>query len=138
MVVNRLQNGLINSCVDPRASMVNCPNIFFKCVYVHSFFSNSDIYFYSENNNVSQVYTYITKIQKKILENVYALYFGLNFAQSLCYYLSFVFPANLIWLLHCNAMHFDSFLLGARHLFQKLVLFFYARLYTRDTLLFSE
>jgi hypothetical protein len=108
----------------------------------HSFFSNSDIYFYSENNNVSQVYTYITKIQKKILENVYALHFGLNiagiFAQSLCYYLSFVFPANLIWLLHCNAMHFDSFSLGARHLFQKLVLFFYARLYTRDTLLFSE
>jgi hypothetical protein len=38
-----------------------------------------------------------------------------------CYYLSFVFPATLIWLLHCNAMHFDSFSLGARHLFQKLV-----------------
>jgi hypothetical protein len=42
---------------------------------------------------------------------VYALHFALNmggiFAQSLCYYLSFVFPANLIWLLHCNAMHFD-------------------------------
>jgi hypothetical protein len=42
-----------------------------------------------------------------------------------CYYLSFVFPATLIWLLHCNAMHFDSFSLGARHLFQKLVLFFF-------------
>jgi hypothetical protein len=47
-----------------------------------------------------------------------------------CYYLSFVFPATLIWLLHCNAMHFDSFSLGARHLFQKC--------YTCDTLLFSE
>jgi hypothetical protein len=34
------------------------------------------------------------------------------------------FPATLIWLLHCNAMHFDSFSLRARHLFQKLVLFF--------------
>jgi hypothetical protein len=45
-----------------------------------------------------------------------------------CYYLSFVFPATLIWLLHCNAMHFDSFSLGARHLFQKLVLFFYVKL----------
>jgi hypothetical protein len=49
---------------------------------------------------------------------LYALHFALNiggiFAQSRCYYLSFVFPANLIWLLHCNAM---------------LVLFFYARLY---------
>jgi hypothetical protein len=31
---------------------------------------------------------------------------------------------NLVILLHCNAMHFDSFSLGARHLFQKLVLFF--------------
>jgi hypothetical protein len=60
------------------------------------FFSNANTYFfkiysdrdfYSENNNVSQVYTYITKIQK-------------------------------------NAMHFDSFSLGAHHLFQKLVLFF--------------
>jgi hypothetical protein len=47
--------------------------------------------------------------------------------KKLCYYLSFVFPANLIWLLHYNAMHFDSFSLGARHLIQKLVLFFYAR-----------
>jgi hypothetical protein len=40
-----------------------------------------------------------------------------------CYYLSFVFLANLIWLLHCNAMHFDSFLLGVRHLFQVSVIF---------------
>jgi hypothetical protein len=40
-----------------------------------------------------------------------------------CYYLLFVFLAPLIWLLHCNAMHFDSFSLGA-HLFQKLVFFF--------------
>jgi hypothetical protein len=31
---------------------------------------------------------------------------------------------NLIWLLHCNAMHFDSFSLGVHHLFQKFVLFF--------------
>jgi hypothetical protein len=45
------------------------------------------------------------------------------------YYLSFVFPATLIWLLHCNAMHFDSFSLRAPHLFQKLVLFFYVKLY---------
>jgi hypothetical protein len=54
-----------------------------------------------------------------------------------CYYLSFVFPATLIWLLHCNAMHFDSFFC-ARHLFQKLVLFFFMWSYTCDTLLFSE
>jgi hypothetical protein len=52
----------------------------------------------------------------------------LKLRNPICYYLSFGFPANLIWLLHCNAMHFDSFSLGARHLFQKLVIF-YVRLY---------
>jgi hypothetical protein len=36
-------------------------------------------------------------------------------------------------------MHFDSFSLGARHLFQKLVLFFLCEvIHTCDTLLFSE
>jgi hypothetical protein len=35
-------------------------------------------------------------------------------------------------------MHFDSFSLGARHLFQKLVLFFFMSSYTCETLLFSE
>jgi hypothetical protein len=30
MVVNRLLKGLINSCIAPRASMVNCQNIFFQ------------------------------------------------------------------------------------------------------------
>jgi hypothetical protein len=72
------------------------------------------------------------KFTKKKLKNatiVYVLCFALNIGGILrnptCYYLSFVFPATLIWLLHCNAMHFDSFSLGARHLFQKLVLFFF-------------
>jgi hypothetical protein len=41
------------------------------------------------------------------------------------------FPANLIRLLHCKAMYFDSFSLGARHLFQKVVLFFYLFSYLR-------
>jgi hypothetical protein len=66
MVVNRLQNGLINSCVAPRASMVNCQNIFFSNANTYFFFSNSDRDFYSENNNISQLYSYITKIQKRI------------------------------------------------------------------------
>jgi hypothetical protein len=35
-------------------------------------------------------------------------------------------------------MNFDSFSLGVRHLFQKLVLFFFISSYTYDTLLFSE
>jgi hypothetical protein len=48
MVVNRLQNGLINSRIAPRASRLNCQNIFF---------GNSDRDFYFENSNVSQVYT---------------------------------------------------------------------------------
>jgi hypothetical protein len=47
--------------------MVNCQNIFFsnENMYILFFFGNSDRDFYSENNNASQVYTYITKIQKK-------------------------------------------------------------------------
>jgi hypothetical protein len=75
---------------------------FFSNANTYFFFSNSDSDFYSENNNVSQVYTYIRKIQKKRLKNAtiaYALNFALNnggiFAQSPCYYLSFVFPACL-------------------------------------------
>jgi hypothetical protein len=52
--------------------------------------------------------------------------FKMRFAQShyVITYLSFVFPANLIWLLHSNVMNFDSFSLGTRHLFQNVVLFF--------------
>jgi hypothetical protein len=53
----------------------------------------------------------------------FALNIGGISAQS--HMLLFVFPATLIWLLHCNAMPFDCFSLGARHLFQKLVLFFF-------------
>jgi hypothetical protein len=56
MVVNKLQNGLINSSIAPWVSRVNCQNIFFE-MGLHIFFSNSDRDFYSENNNVSQVYT---------------------------------------------------------------------------------
>jgi hypothetical protein len=61
MVVNRLQNGLINLSIAPWVSRVNCQNIFFFQMGLHSglhiFFSNSDRDFYSENNSVSQVYT---------------------------------------------------------------------------------
>jgi hypothetical protein len=56
MVVNRLQNGLINLSIAPWTSKVNCQNIFFQ-TGLHIFFSNSDRDFYSENNNVSQIYT---------------------------------------------------------------------------------
>jgi hypothetical protein len=56
MVVNGLQNGLINSSIALWASRVNCQKIFFQMA-LHVFFSNSDRDFYSENNNVSQVYS---------------------------------------------------------------------------------
>jgi hypothetical protein len=130
MVVNRLQKGLINSCKGFNGKLSKY--FFFKCEHV-LFLSNSDRDFYSGNKNVLH---YITSIhlhnkntKKKVKKRVYTIHLALNidaiFAQSLCFYLSFVFPANLIWLLHC----IPSFLLGARHLFQKLVIFFYARLY---------
>jgi hypothetical protein len=57
MVVNRLQNGLINSSIAPWASRVNCQKKFFQMRLHFFFFCNSDRDFYSENNNVSQVYT---------------------------------------------------------------------------------
>jgi hypothetical protein len=56
MVVNSLQNGLINSSIAPWALRVNCQENFFQ-MGLHIFFSNSDRDFYSENYNVSQVYT---------------------------------------------------------------------------------
>jgi hypothetical protein len=46
MVVNRLQNGLLNSRKVPRASTLNCQ------MGTHTFFSSSDRDFYSENNDV--------------------------------------------------------------------------------------
>jgi hypothetical protein len=58
MVVNRLQNGLINSRIALRASRLNCQNIFFQ-MELHFFLSNSDRDFNSENNkyvkNKSQI-----------------------------------------------------------------------------------
>jgi hypothetical protein len=74
MVVNRLQRVLINSCIARRASMVNCQKKIFPNANTNFFFSNSDRDFYSENNNVSQVYTNITKIQKKKLKNATIVY----------------------------------------------------------------
>jgi hypothetical protein len=54
MIVNRLQNGLPNSSITPRASRLNCQNIFFQ-MGIYIFCSISDRDFYSENNNVSQI-----------------------------------------------------------------------------------
>jgi hypothetical protein len=65
--MNRLQKGLINSRIALRASRLNCQK---KIVNgnIYFFFSNSNRDFYSKNNNVSQVYTYIcTKNTKKKL-----------------------------------------------------------------------
>jgi hypothetical protein len=51
MVVNRLQNGLLNSRKAPRASTLNCKKKKFQ-MRTHTFFSSSDRDFYSENNDV--------------------------------------------------------------------------------------
>jgi hypothetical protein len=56
MVVGRLQNGLINSSIAPWAWGMNCQNVFFQ-IGLHIFFGGSDRDFYSEDSNVSQVYT---------------------------------------------------------------------------------
>jgi hypothetical protein len=57
MIVNRLQNGLLNSRIAPRASRLNCQIFFFFQMGDIYFFvvGNSERDFYSENNNVSQV-----------------------------------------------------------------------------------
>jgi hypothetical protein len=129
MVVNRLQNGLINSSIAPWTSKVYCQNFFFFKWDNIFFFSNSDRDFYSENKT-TMYHKYTLKYQKftrKNLKNgtiVYVLCLAAYLRNPTCYYLSFVFPDTLIGLLHCNAMHFDSFSLGVRYLFKKLVLFF--------------
>jgi hypothetical protein len=64
MALNRLQKAVINSHKDPRASGLNGQNIFFQ-IRTHNFFNTSDGDFYSKKNGVSQVYTYLPKIQKK-------------------------------------------------------------------------
>jgi hypothetical protein len=57
MVVNRLQNGLINSSIALWASRVNCQFFFFFNGNTYFFSTNSDRDLYSENKNVSQIYT---------------------------------------------------------------------------------
>jgi hypothetical protein len=54
MVVNRLQDGLLNSRIALKTSRLNCQKNFFKWEHI-LFFRNSNRDFYSENNNVLQV-----------------------------------------------------------------------------------
>jgi hypothetical protein len=74
MVVNGLQKALITSHIAPRASRLNCQNVFFfKCEYI--IFLTILIYFYSEQNNVSQVGIHLhTKKTKKKLKNATIVY----------------------------------------------------------------
>jgi hypothetical protein len=72
MVMNKLQKGLKNSRIPLRASRLNYQKFFFKCEPI-IFFDNSDRDFYYENNNVSQLYTYIPKIKKKVQKRYYRL-----------------------------------------------------------------
>jgi hypothetical protein len=62
MALNRLQKALINSHIGPRASGLNCQ----KKLGTHTFFNTSDRNVYSKKTvYISQVYTYVPKIQKK-------------------------------------------------------------------------
>jgi hypothetical protein len=65
MVVNRLLETLINSHIAPKASRLDCQKKNFSNANTF-FLDNSDRGFYCEKNNVSQIYTYIPKIQKKV------------------------------------------------------------------------
>jgi hypothetical protein len=65
MALNRLQKALINSHIGPRASGLNCQQNFFQ-TQTPNFFNTSDRDFYSKEDSVSQVYTYLPKIQKKV------------------------------------------------------------------------
>jgi hypothetical protein len=130
MVVNRLQNGLINSSIAPWTSKVNCQNIFFSNGITYFFFVILIEIFILKTTLYHKYTLKYQKFTKQNLKNatiVYVLCFALNIGgiSPQSHMLLFVIcPATLNWLLHCNAMHFDSFSLGARHWFQKLVLFF--------------
>jgi hypothetical protein len=50
----------------PKGFKAKLSKYFFSNMNTSTIYSHSDRDFYSENNNLSQVYTYIPKIQKKI------------------------------------------------------------------------
>jgi hypothetical protein len=87
--MNRLQKGLINSRI---ALRLNYQKKFFLRG-THNFFYNSNRDFYSENNNVSQVYTYILQIQKKNVKNATMVYtpFCANHWPHICPYVIFCY-----------------------------------------------
>jgi hypothetical protein len=131
MVVNRLQNGLINSSISPWASRINCQNIFFSnkityfflVILIEIFILKTTMY-----HKCTLKYQKFTK-KKNVKKCYYRLFhFALNigdiFAQSHMLLFVICFSSYLNLVITYNAMHFDSFSLDARHLFQKLVLFF--------------
>jgi hypothetical protein len=97
---NNQQNGLINSCIAPRASMVNCQNIFFSNANTY-FFLIILIEIFILKTTMNHKYTLTQK--KRVKKRYYRLCapFCTKHWRHLCpipiYYLSFVFPANLIW-----------------------------------------
>jgi hypothetical protein len=62
MALNRLQEALINSHIGPRASGLDCQNIFFQ-MRTHNFINTSDRDFFSKKNSVSLTYP---KYKKKL------------------------------------------------------------------------
>jgi hypothetical protein len=55
MALNRLLKALINSHIGPRASGLNCQNIFFQ-MRTHNFFSTADRDFYSKKKCITSVH----------------------------------------------------------------------------------
>jgi hypothetical protein len=97
----------------------------FKGKLSQYFFSNRITYFFLVILieifilKTTMYHKYTLKYQKFTKKIIKKRYYRLNIGgiSAQCHMLlfvicSFVFPATLIWLLHCNAMHFDSFSLG--------------------------
>jgi hypothetical protein len=75
MVVNKLQNGIINSSIAPWASRVNCQNIFFQMELCTYFFLEilREIFILK----TTEYHKYTLKYQKFTHKNVKKRYYGL-------------------------------------------------------------
>jgi hypothetical protein len=97
----------------------SAPSQFFLVILIKIFILKTTAY----HKYIPKIHT--KKCKKTLLSSMFNFALNIGDISAQSHMLLFVIcfsPATLIWLLHCNAMHFDSFSLGARHLFQKLVL----------------
>jgi hypothetical protein len=77
MALNRLLKALINSHIDPRASGLNCQNIFFKCE--HIIFLTGSVFFFSYIRlHMSYIIVFRIKISIRITKKKYVPLFEKN------------------------------------------------------------